>query len=259
MGWFFTGAKMRRYWVSENYFEDDCVNLEGDSLHHIRDVCRQGLGSRFEILNEKGKAYFVEVVEESKRRAKAKILETREVPPLKRPHIHLALSLPRYAKMDFIIEKSVELGVKSIQPLVSDFSFVKKLSEVSNNKKERWKKISLSAMQQSGRCDPFVVSEPISLENFLNQFNQNKEQLGLFFYEGESPTPVKEYLQSHINSEIQDIWVFIGSEGGFSDQERKLIDASGVPPLTLGPQILRVETACVVAAAVIKYEVFNEF
>lgn len=250
---------MRRYWVSKEFFEDGYVSLEGDTLHHIRDVCRQGLGSRFEILNEKGQAHFVEVVEESKKKAKAKILDTREVPPLPRPHVHIALSVPRYAKMDFIIEKSVELGVKSIQPLVSDFSFVKKLSEVSNNKKQRWQKISLSAMQQSGRSELFNVKEPMSLENFLTQFNQNDEQLGLFFYEGESPTPVKSFLKSKLNSNLKDIWVFIGSEGGFSDREREWIASKGFPPLTLGSQILRVETACVVAAAVIKYEVFNEF
>lgn len=250
---------MRRYWVSEEFFEEDIIHLEGDTLHHIRDVCRQGLGSKFEVLNEKGIAYFVEIVESTKKHAKAKILETRELPALPRPHIHIALSLPKYAKMDFIIEKSVELGVKSIQPLVSDFSFIKKLGEISNNKKQRWGKIRLSAMQQSGRSEPFDVLEPMSLDNFLKQFNQNQHKLGLFFYEGESPTPVKTYLKKHLHSDLQDIWVFIGSEGGFSDQEREQIQSYGFTALTLGPQILRVETACVVAAAVIKYELFNEF
>lgn len=245
---------MRRYWIeAEAQKEDGDFLIEGEILHHIKDVCRQELGSRFELITDQSIAYFVEVVEVNKKWMRVKVVDTRTVEPLPRPWVHLAVSLPKFVKMDYIIEKSVELGVKSIQPFISDFSFIKKLSELTDNKRRRWEKIVVSATQQSGRGDLMSIAPLTNLENLLKNFNPSDVKRGLFFYEGDSSLTLRQQIESFGNKNVEDIWCFIGSEGGFSNREKELFEQLGYPSLTLGAQVLRVETACVVVASQIKY------
>ena len=115
---------MRRYWIEKKHFNTDSIKIDGDTFHHICEVCRQDVGSKFEILNE-GKAYFVELISREKKSATAKILETREAPKPQKPYIHLAVSVSKFQTMDTIIEKAVELGVYQLHPFVSEFSFIR--------------------------------------------------------------------------------------------------------------------------------------
>lgn len=245
---------MRRYWLEQKNVTPTEVLLDGDVFHHVFDVCRQEVGSRFEILTEASKAYFVEVTHIGKKNARANIIETRTIEALKKPHIHIVLSLPRFQKLDVILEKSVELGVASITPVVSDFSFLRKLSEIPD-KSERWQKIIRSATQQSGRGDLMKYLPAQTLVQFLKDFNPGPPTRGLFAYEGESPIDVKSHLQTWGDrGALQDIYLFVGSEGGFSSQEVKIMEEKGLTPVTLGAQVLRVETACFALVSVLKYE-----
>ncbi|MFP5518593.1 MAG: RsmE family RNA methyltransferase [Bdellovibrionia bacterium] len=248
---------MRRYWVENSRIQDDTVHFDGDLFHHIFDVCRQDVGSKFEVLTEDAKAYFVEVTTRTKKNAQAKVLESRIIPPLPLPHVHIALSLSRFPVMDAVLEKAVELGIKSIQPLFSDFSFLRSGEKLSENKTERWEKIVRSATQQSGRGE-FMKIHPVQpLENFLTDFKAMPATAGVFAYEGESTLGIKECLQKLRGQSLgglQNIWLFIGSEGGFSYQEVELMTRFGLEPVTIGRQVLRVETACIAVASAIKYE-----
>lgn len=246
---------MRRYWINTKDIFQDKVNFHGDSFHHIFDVCRQQVGAKFEVLTEEAKAYLVEVLEVTKKTALAQIIETRQIPPLKEPHIHLALCLSRFPVMDAIMEKAVELGVKSIQPLFSDFSFVRTGEKLSPNKLERWDKIIVSATQQSGRGDLMKVLPVKTLQEHLKSINPAAGSVGLFAYEGESQVSIKDYVTNLKKSTTpRDIWIFIGSEGGFSDQEVQRLGTLGLHPVTLGNQVLRVETACMALVSVLKYD-----
>ncbi len=251
---------MRRYWLEKSAVQGDLVTIEGHTLHHIRDVCRQKLGSRFEVLTGEGRALLVEVIQMGKDFAKAKVLSDRPLAELKRPHLHLALSLPRYAKMDEIVEKSVELGVKELHPFVSDFSFVRHPQDVSAGKTQRWEKIVKAATQQTGRGDLMKVSPVRDLAHILSEFgNQNKPRWGLFAYEGEGELSFRQALSAipREGGELEaegEIWLFVGSEGGFSPDEVQKFANLGLKPLKFGEQILRVETACVALLSVIKYE-----
>jgi len=248
---------MRRYWVEKKDLFADQVNFSGDVFHHIFDVCRQEVGSKFEVLTEDSKAYFVEVTQVSKKSATARVLEERAIPPLKNPHIHLALSLSRFPVMDAIMEKAVEMGVKSIQPFFSEFSFLRKGDKLSDNKMDRWEKIVRSATQQSGRGDLMKVQDAIPFEKLSQLINRNEQQVGLFAYEGPSTLSIKEYC-SKIKSEhpqgIKEIWIIVGSEGGFSHSEVQAFEKLGLHPVTLGQQVLRVETACMALVSVLKYD-----
>lgn len=248
---------MRRYWIEKKDLFQDQVNFTGDVFHHIFDVCRQEVGSKFEVLTEDSKAYFVEVTQVTKKNAVAQILEERIIPALKTPHIHLVLSISRFPVMDAVMEKAVELGVKSVQPFFSEFSFLRKGEKLSDNKLERWDKIVRSATQQSGRGDLMQVHDPIPFEKISSLINQKDGQVGLFAYEGTSTLSIKDYcnkVKSEHPQGVKDIWIIVGSEGGFSHNEVKHFTELGLHPVTLGQQVLRVETACMALVSVLKYD-----
>ncbi|MFS4458342.1 RsmE family RNA methyltransferase [Bdellovibrio sp. HCB2-146] len=248
---------MRRYWIEKKDLFQNQVNFTGDVFHHIFDVCRQEVGSKFEVLTEDSKAYFVEVTQVTKKSATAQVLEEREIPKLKEPRLHIALSISRFPVMDAVMEKAVELGVSSIQPFFSEFSFLRKGEKLSDNKFERWEKIVKSATQQSGRGDLMKINEPMTFDNLSSLINREAGAAGLFAYEGPSTLSIKNYVQSlrSPNSQaIRDIWIIVGSEGGFSHQEVQKLQDLGLHPVTLGPQVLRVETACMALVSVLKYD-----
>lgn len=250
---------MRRYWVNSSDFQGDHVHFRGEVFHHIFDVCRQEISSEFEVLTSDSKAYHVKVDQIGKKEAIARVLGSRELPALPRPHIHLALSISRFPVMDAVIEKAVEMGVKSIQPLFSENSFVRKSEGLSASKVERWDKIIKSATQQSGRGDLMKIHVPQNLPDFVENINRTQGWLGLFAYEGDSPTDIRTYLRKEVHSQAlstEDLWIFVGSEGGFSRPEVDKMQMAGLKPITLGHQVLRVETACVTLVSILKYD-FN--
>ena len=245
---------MRRFWVDgQNLQVGESLVIEGDEFRHICTVCRMSEGSRFEILNSEGKAYFSVITQVGKKSATLELLEERDVPQQKPPFVRLILSLPKFSTLDLILEKSVELGVKSIEPVFSDVSFVRQADKISDSKRQRWQKIVVAASRQCGRGDLMTVSAPRPLSEVFQQFNQSKGVLGLFPYEGEASQPFSQALSRWQEEQHQEIWCFVGSEGGFSDKEVELFQAHGLESCTLGEQVLRVETACLALTSVIKY------
>lgn len=247
---------MRRFWIEPEQLQGELVSLTGEVLHHVKDVCRFKAGDRFEVMPGNSKAYAVEVIEMKKKEGLAKILSERDIPPLPRPYIHLMLSLPRYNTMDNIIEKAVELGVKRLVPFVSDFSFVRNPGAVPPSKSKRWHKIIRAASQQSARGSLMEVTEPTRLEEVLENFNRQTKVAGLFPYEGHASLTIHQALKAvqERSAPVEDIWLFVGSEGGFSEREVELFAQYGLEATTFGDQILRVETACLALVSIIKYE-----
>lgn len=248
---------MRRYWVPEDAIDGESVRLMGETLHHIRDVCRMGKGSKFEVLHG-GRAYLVEIVEESKHESRAQILEERVIAPRPKPDIVLVMAVPRFPVFEAVIEKAVELGVARIQPVFSEFSFIRTRDQVFDKKRPRWEKIVQSATQQSGRGDWMRIEAPMPLKDVLESLNRSPGARGLFAYEGEGVLSAKDGLKNlsadrSAQPGLEECWVFIGAEGGFSFREVELFREFGLLPVTLGSQVLRVETACVALVSILKY------
>ena len=105
----------RRYFTKQNLVNQNSVLIEDEMFHHICHVCREDVGSQFEVLSQ-GYAYEVKIIEKNKRQALAQILVSRELPPLPAPQINLCLSMPKIATFEAVLEKACELGVASIQP-----------------------------------------------------------------------------------------------------------------------------------------------
>ena len=252
---------MRRYWIEKNQIHDNTVIFKGDQFHHIFEVCRQEIGHHFEVITEDSKAYLVEVKSVLKKEATADIVEERIIKALPKPHVHVALSVSRYNVMDSTIERAVELGVASILPFVSNYSFVRKEKELPAGKHERWQKIVISATQQSGRGELMKVHDVTNWQNMLKSINPGAENWCLFAYEGGSTKPIADEIKSlreqYLSPAVplpENIWIIVGSEGGFSANEVDEMHKLGLHPVTLGAQILRVETACLTLVAILKYE-----
>jgi 16S rRNA (uracil1498-N3)-methyltransferase len=258
---------MRRYWISSDDFDGreigNTVRLTGDTLHHIRDVCRQDVGDIFEVLDD-GQAYLVQVTVNSKREMQGQIREVRKIEPLPFPRVRLALAIPRLNVFEAVLEKMVELGVEEVQPLFSDNSFLKTDTEAWRSKESRFQKIILSATQQSGRGEKMRLLPAKKLAEFVEELraeiNRGRPIMGLFAYEVGN-LPIKEALRqeaakrdSALAGAPELVWAFIGGEGGFSRTEVSEFAARGFPAVTLGRQVLRVETACVALISVLKYE-----
>lgn len=257
---------MRRYWIEKSQIQNlntdnQTVLFSDDQFRHIFDVCRQSVGHHFEVITEDSLAYLVEVTEIKKKSAVAKIIETREILKLPKPHIHIALSMSRYPVMDSIMERAVEMGVSSILPFVSDYSFIRKEKELPIGKVERWKKIIISATQQCGRGELMTIHDTVTMNKMLDQINPNAQNWCLFAYEGNNLKSIETLLterqnavKASTNQTVENVWLIIGSEGGFSEKEVEKLHKLGLDPVTLGAQILRVETACLTLVAVLKYE-----
>lgn len=253
---------MRRYWVEEESFQGFHVGAEvrltGDTLHHVRDVCRQTVGDKFEVLVN-GAAYLVEVTSNSKREMEAVILEAREIEKLPFPRLRLALAIPRFNVFEGVLEKMVEMGVETVQPLFSDNSFLRTDTDAWRGKEPRFQKIIQGATQQAGRGEKMRLSPATKLTDFVqelrSQINRGESVAGLFAYEI-GTLPIRQALQAIVSAKSPPsaIWIFVGGEGGFSKAEVALFGSLGFPAVTLGRQVLRVETACVTLASVLKYE-----
>jgi 16S rRNA (uracil1498-N3)-methyltransferase len=250
---------MRRYRIENTSEKDESVVIDGDSFHHIVDVCRQNKGSRFEVLTPSGWALFVEIEQVHKKSAIAKVLEKRQIPALKTPWIHLAMSMPKIATFESVLEKAVELGVYQIHPFFSDYSFVKSQKNILENKISRFEKIIQSATQQTGRGDWMTLAPAGHLSEILQSFQKQTNTSGIFAYEGAGELSLKSALQEAQKTfsspaKLENLWIFVGSEGGFSTQEVEIFKKVNLFPVSLGQQVLRVETACVTLLSIIKYE-----
>lgn len=255
------------------------VAIRDDFFHHVFVVCRQQLGSRFEALHPNGIAYLVEVTKLEKKSAWGQILSSRALPKPGRPYIHLALSTPKPSTLESVLVRSVELGVKSIWPFVSDYSFFKSSQEFQKIKGHRWEKIILSATQQTGRGDRLTLEKTVDLKACIERATSLPSALLLFPFEGDTALTLDQAIhakRSGIPAEtgtglgteqegaagtehefcVENIVVFVGSEGGFSSTEVETLKKNGLNPCTLGEQILRVETACLAIVSILKYE-FN--
>jgi 16S rRNA (uracil1498-N3)-methyltransferase len=170
----------------------------------------------------------------------------------KNPTIHLRLfqSLSSSEKMDWIIQKSVELGVSSIIPMYSERSNIKFQNSRAEKKLSHWQQVIISACEQSGRSSLPNISLPKTIEECLNQENEKKgNYLKLILSPEETNT-----LQGIKNPSIKNIDIMIGPEGGFTEEELSQAIKSDFILIGLGPRILRTETAPLSILSILQYK-----
>jgi len=238
---------MRRFWVDRSCIQGQRVILKETLFHHICRVSKIQKGQSFELFAEGVQKYIVTLDSVSHNQASAKIIDRQPVPPLKKPYIHLALCIPRLPTLDFIVEKAVELGVKELHLLTSSFSLIKAKSKFTEAKMKRLERIVRRSLAISGRSEPLKI-HPICL---FKNLKVPKDHRAFMAYEEET-NPAKQILDRQLEVP-KEIWLFVGSEGGFTPDEASYFSQSVGSLISFGQQILRVETACLVGLSILKY------
>lgn len=241
---------MTRFFISSDQIKDNSVILKGEDRHHLLNVLRRGPGDEITVLNGKGEEYLVRITEATTDQVKGEIVRQVERQSEPRLKITLVQSLPKADKFEWILQKNTELGVSRFQPVFTERSNIKLDQSAQGRKLERWNKIIREAAEQSGR-QIIPVLEPIRRwSEMLAAYSG--AGLVLIPWEGESGQSLKQVLERQPGIPGS-VTVLIGPEGGFSLKEVEEAKEKGAIPVTLGPRILRTETAGLVVASALLY------
>ncbi|MFM7481794.1 MAG: 16S rRNA (uracil(1498)-N(3))-methyltransferase [Candidatus Methylopumilus sp.] len=235
-----------RFYHSKNLELKHIVELEAQTHIHATKVLRLKVGDQFALFNGDGFDYVAKVIEISKHKTTVEIINQYEVnheSPLK---ITLAQGLAAGDKMDWIIQKAVELGVHTIQPLLTERSIIKLDRERADKKLEHWKTVVISACEQTGRSTIPDVLSPIQLNYWLSEETLKTDNLKLIL------TPSKAQNINQLDKPSNSIVFMVGSEGGFSEKEMTLALNQSFIPVNFGQRILRTETASIVALSILQ-------
>lgn len=215
-------------------------------------VLRKKPSDIVEICDGTGQLYQGEIIQVEKYKAVLKIITIKEKYQGREVEVDLYQCLSKGEKMDFVIQKAVELGIDSITPVESLRSIVKADKEKSEKKLERWNKVALEATKQSkGLLVPVV--NPIKKLKDIKLISE-KEFL-IIPYEGEVERTLHQVIEKGISGDYRKISIVIGPEGGFEDSEIDHLKSIGGHTVTLGNRILRTETAAVAVMSVIMYRI----
>ncbi|MBO8128546.1 MAG: 16S rRNA (uracil(1498)-N(3))-methyltransferase [Peptococcaceae bacterium] len=226
------------------------VYLDGSDAHHITRVLRMRPGAKISVVDSRGKAYLAKITGIDPGRVSARLI--REDPAGGEPDLSVVLvqGLAKGDKMDLVVQKATEVGVKGIVPLVTERAVVKLSETKARQRRDRWQKIAVEAARQSKRRVVPQVAPVQRLDEFLGSLPC--ETAVFFLWEEEHSRIFKEELRSR--EKPGEVYLLVGPEGGFTPGEAAAAQAAGAVPVSLGPRILRTETAGVVAAALVLYE-----
>lgn len=240
---------MHKFFVSNDCINKNNIFITGDDVSHISKVLRLRTGDKVQISNGNGKEYICAIEDISKKEVTCGILESYEnstEPPLE---ITLFQGIPKSQKMDLIIQKCVEIGVVNFWPVITERVVVKVEDRDIKSKLERWNRISVEAAKQSNRGIVPAVNDPITFEEAIKLMKAM--DLSIIPYENEKDNNLRQTLG---NRSVKTLGIFIGPEGGFESSEIKSCIDNNILPITLGPRILRTETAGFVTATIAQYE-----
>ena len=232
-------------------------DVQGDSLviredaHHILHVLRKEIGDHLTVCDGHGQDYECEIVSASAGEVICRILE--QYPAETEPAVKLTLfqGLPKAEKMEWLLQKGVELSISEFVPVATERSIVKLDGKKAEGKLARWNKIAQSAAKQSGRGILPEVTKVLSVPQAIRTFDQF--DLILVLYEEDRGRSLKAILRDQ-NDIPKRVALWIGPEGGFEPSEVDQLVKAGAVTAGLGPRILRTETAGMTTAALILYE-----
>jgi 16S rRNA (uracil1498-N3)-methyltransferase len=274
---------VHRFYISPEHWNPDALALSGGEAHHARDVLRMQSGDKAVLFNGRGREITAEIVDlvrhgtDSPGRARDEIrlrkLHEAQTPPL-RCRITLGQAIPKGKNMDLIIQKAVEIGAAEICPLISDRTVVQVDPESAAQKQTKWQTIAIEAAKQCGQNWLPQVHAPQKLAEFFSDADvatglrpvpKNNDtsssdvatQLRLIGSLQSDAQHLKkilaEYADQH-GDRPASVLILIGPEGDFTPAELGLARTHGCRPITLGPIILKVETAAIYCLSVLSYE-----
>lgn len=234
---------MPRFYCSQPLAVGAVLTLPDHIAHHVQ-VLRLPLGETVTLFNGEGGEYaaVLTAIEKKRVHAEIKAFSPREA---ELPYaVTLAQALPEGTKMDWIVEKAVELGAAAIQPIAAQRCVVKLSPERAAKKMEHWQGIIAAAAEQCGRNRLAHLAAPVALHDWLGQQNLHPRIL----FSPRATQSLSDWARHH---PPQPVALLIGPEGGFSPQEEKAAVKAGMLALSIGPRVLRTETAGMAALSAI--------
>lgn len=240
---------LARFFVEQSQINGDRVELTGADVHHLRDVLRLKPGDVITVLDGANREYRVQLEVVDSGHAEGLILSSNLRPTEPRVMLTLAQCLPKGDKMELVLQKGTEIGYAAFIPVISERSIVKLDADRAAKKGERWRKIVQSAAEQAGRARLPEVHPIHSWQLLCDRFKEF--DLVLLPWEGEETTGLKETLQA---KKFASVLIIIGPEGGLAVDEVEKARSHGAITVSLGPRIMRTETAGLAAGVAVLYE-----
>lgn len=227
------------------------VNLDSNASQHICAVLRLKTGAPLLIFNGQGGQYQAKIIAINKINVTVQIATKQACNTESSLKIHLGQVISRGQKMDYTIQKAVELGVSEITPLFSERCGVK-LDESRQQKRcQHWQQIAIHAAEQSGRERVPIVHPPIDIKIWIKQPSApNSRDLYRVILDPNGAPLKREPNHQHPDSTLK---LLIGPEGGFTPAEIQFAEKNAFQPTSLGPRILRTETAAVAVISIFQY------
>lgn len=238
--------KIPRFYQKEAFIVNQTIELSNENHRHAVQVLRLNKGAPLILFNGEGGEFVATLVEVKKRCSTVLITSFDPVNRESSLKITLILAVIKPEKMDFAIQKAVEMGVFNIQPLYTQRSVIKLKANRLDKKMHHWQGVINSACEQSGRTAIPQLFEPLSLDNCLNSLSATNA-LNIAMLPGDSP----DLSQIEPNGDIQKLSLIIGPEGGFTEDEESQLfsqvdrEKANVTGVSFGPRILRAETAVI--------------
>jgi 16S rRNA (uracil1498-N3)-methyltransferase len=251
---------MHRFYLVANDWP--AAELTGAEAHHARSVLRLGAGDRIVLFDGRGREATAEIRALEAGAVRVRILQETITPPL-RAHITLAQAIPKGKNMDLIVQKSVEIGAAEICPLLSARTVVQLDLESAAQKQAKWQTVALEAAKQCGQNWLPQIHRPIAPNDFF-ALHATTADYDLRLIGSLQPGAqhlkkiLMDFAEAHAGARPARILMLIGPEGDFTPAEIALARSHGCLPLTLGPIILRVETAAIYCLSILSYELLGE-
>jgi 16S rRNA (uracil1498-N3)-methyltransferase len=236
----------RRRWIADSW-DEATASLTGEQASHLIRVLRAQAGMEFDIVAG-DRVWHGVIAGISGDAVRFNLIAEVEADPAL--PVMLLLSVFKFDRMEWAIEKSTELGVERIVPIIARRS-EKHLAQSAQNRVERWRRIAREAAQQSRRSDVPVIEDALALKTAARR---EGEAVRLLLAEQERTRTLRGAVEEALaaaGDELPVIRVAVGPEGGWVAEEEALFDSEGWKPVSLGPRILRAETAAITAMAVV--------
>lgn len=234
-----------RFYTNESLAPGQTIQLSENAATHATKALRLNIGDTATLFNGDGSDYKCELVSVKKNQVLATVLDSTPVNNESPLNITLLQAISSGDRMDFTIQKAVELGVSSIQPVISQRSVVKLSGERAEKRTEHWQNVAISACEQSGRAVVPQVYAPLNFSNLFLQLSKNSQADDCKI----TLAPDAANSLAGLPKPQGRIYLLIGSEGGLTDEEIELSKTQGFQTVLLGPRILRTETAALTAIA----------
>ena len=246
---------MHRFYVAPENWDPLRLALHGSEAHHARNVLRMQAGDKLVLFNGQGREFTAEIETIADDEIRLRKLHEAETAPL-RCRIVLGQAIPKGKNMELIVQKAVEIGAAEIAPIISDRTIVQLDSESASQKQTKWQQIAIEAAKQCGQNWLPRVHPPRKLAEFFSVSEQAFELrlIGSLQPDAQHLKKILEIYSSEHSERPRSVLMLVGPEGDLTPAELALARRHGCQPITLGPIILRVETAAIYCLSVLSYE-----